>query len=272
MDKKEINKYVVFSLWCQKDRMDPGNKAQSGNMYCQGALKNMELANEIYPGWKFRFYIDNTVPDDIINKLKNKGAEIINMQQEYIPNTPNKRYPGMFWRFLPMNDPLVDIFIVRDVDSRINSREALAVEEWIKSGKRLHVMRDHPHHYYKILGGMWGYDCRRIRYDFTTDIREFMRQRHYIFKRMDDMKFLDGLYDSCLNYNNVLEHDTFYKGVWGTTQLFPECNYKKDYNFYHYVGEIFDENNNAVNLDRDSDLFNHQNYKVVMADRKDLFR
>ena len=70
MDKKEVNKYVVFSLWCQKYRMDIKNKSQSGNMYCQGALKNMELANEIYPGWKFRFYIDNTVPDDIINELK----------------------------------------------------------------------------------------------------------------------------------------------------------------------------------------------------------
>ena len=68
------------------------------NMYVK-VLKNMELGNEIYPGWKFRFYIDYTVPDDIINELKNKGAEIINMQHEYIPNTANKRYPGMFWRF-----------------------------------------------------------------------------------------------------------------------------------------------------------------------------
>ncbi|CAM9970164.1 unnamed protein product, partial [Discosporangium mesarthrocarpum] len=30
--------------------------------------------------------------------------------------------PGMFWRFLPADDPTVDRFIVRDVDSRLNAR------------------------------------------------------------------------------------------------------------------------------------------------------
>ena len=55
-------KFVVFSLWCQKERMDSSNKSQCGNMYCQGAIRNMELAEKIYPGWKFRFYIDGSVP------------------------------------------------------------------------------------------------------------------------------------------------------------------------------------------------------------------
>ena len=58
----------------------------------------------------------------------------------------------MFWRFL-FDDSSVDIFIVRDVDSRINKEES-AVKEWLESDKLLHIMRDHPHHYYKILGGM----------------------------------------------------------------------------------------------------------------------
>jgi len=258
---KEPNKYVVFSLWCQKDIMDPGNKYQSGNMYCQGALRNMELANEIYPGWKFRFYIDNSVPVEIIDELISKGAEIVNMQDVHIPNTANKKYPGMFWRFLPMNDPLVDVFIVRDVDSRINKREALAVEAWLDSGKMLHIMRDHPHHHYKILGGMWGFDCRQMRFDFTTSIREFMKQRHYIFKRMDDMKFLDSLYDSCLNSVSVLEHDTFFKNVWGKTQLFPECNYHYTKKYYSFIGEIFDEHNNPSFYNRDRDLIEEYKYK-----------
>ncbi|HPC77997.1 MAG TPA: hypothetical protein PK811_06665, partial [bacterium] len=46
----------------------------------------------------------------------------------------------------------------RDTDSRLNPREADAVEEWIESGKSFHIMRDHPQHNVPICGGMWGAD------------------------------------------------------------------------------------------------------------------
>ena len=54
--------------------------------------------------------------------------------------------------------------IFRDCDSRVNAREAAAVDAWVKSGKSMHVMRDHPHHRcfdrlphaLSVMGGMWG--------------------------------------------------------------------------------------------------------------------
>ena len=46
--------------------------------------------------------------------------------------------PGMYWRFLPIVDPEVDIFIVRDVDSRISKRGENIVNEWVNSDKILH--------------------------------------------------------------------------------------------------------------------------------------
>lgn len=265
-------KCVVFSLWCQNERMDPGNKSQSGNMYCQGAIKNMELAEQIYPGWRFRFYIDNSVPDEIVNRLVIMGAEIINVTNIEIPESNGNKYPGMFWRFLPMNDTNIDIFIVRDVDSRINEREALAVEEWLNSGKQLHIMRDHPHHFYKILGGMWGFNCKMGRYNFPKSINSFLKIRNYNFKRMDDMLFLDSLFDECLNKNTVFQHDTFFKKKWGDSVSFPKCIYDIDESFYRYVGEIFDENHIGVNELRDTELFNNQNYKKIMSNKISLFK
>ena len=287
-------KYVVYSLWCQKERMDPNNKAQSGNMYCQGAVRNMELAKEIYPDWKFRYYVDDTVPEDIVNKLVLGGAETINVSNLKIPNSGGQSFPGMFWRFLPMNDSNVDYFIVRDVDSRINKREALAVEKWIKSEKQLHVMRDHPHHHYKILGGMWGFNCTMGRYNFYDEINRFMKARNYRFKRMDDMYFLDTLFDDCLKRDTVLQHDTFFNNRWGKIEIFPECVYHNDntdnvdntdntdntdnadntlkYKFYRYIGEIFDENNNPVHEFRDKQLFDNKNYLKIMKNKKHLFR
>ena len=88
----------------------------------------------------------------------------------------NSKIPGMYWRFLPIEDKNVDLFIVRDVDSRINNREEEAVNEWIQSDKILHVMRDHPHHYYKILGGMWGFkNSHNI--NFQNMLDNFLKKR-----------------------------------------------------------------------------------------------
>lgn len=56
---------------------------------------------------------------------------------------------GMLWRFLVLEDRDIDIFIVRDVDSRISKREENAVNEWVKSNKEIHVIRDHIHPNYK---------------------------------------------------------------------------------------------------------------------------
>ena len=58
-------------------------------------------------------------------------------------------------RFLPTLDPQVDIFLSRDLDSAITSREVEAVEEWLNSEKTLHVMRDHRLHSQPMLGGLW---------------------------------------------------------------------------------------------------------------------
>ena len=59
---------------------------------------------------------------------------------------------AMNWRFFPTLDPQVDVFISRDLDSRPNKREIAAVEEWLRSDKYFHVMRDHPAHGKTFLG------------------------------------------------------------------------------------------------------------------------
>ncbi|RXG57148.1 hypothetical protein Avbf_18201, partial [Armadillidium vulgare] len=61
------------------------------------------------------------------------------------------------WRFAPLGDDQVDVFLSRDLDSEILRREYDAVSEWLNStNKSLHIMRDHPQHCAQILAGMWG--------------------------------------------------------------------------------------------------------------------
>jgi hypothetical protein len=60
------------------------------------------------------------------------------------------------WRFEAIINPDVEIMMSRDTDTRILSREILAVREWMDSDKLFHIMRDHPHHSSNIMGGMFG--------------------------------------------------------------------------------------------------------------------
>lgn len=255
-----MKKIISFSLWCQDNQLCKNKINENKNMYCNGAIRNLEIQKEIgiYKDWTLRFYINDTVPISVQDKLKQLGGELINMT--------NSKIPGMFWRFLAFDDPSVDIFIVRDTDSRINTREENAVNVWLKSDKLLHIMRDHPHHYYKILGGMWGYKNYQERIHINSKIDSFLKERNYKFKRMDDMTFLDSIYDSL--DGKSLEHDEFFKYKY--SQPFPTNEYNNDY--YNYIGEIFDENNNCPNKERDSMLLKNQHYKNKIKKFKHLFK
>ena len=64
---------------------------------------------------------------------------------------------GMIWRFAAMADPLVIEWHSRDLDSLPNPREVAAVNDWLRdSNHTFQIMRDHPLHNSKILGGAFG--------------------------------------------------------------------------------------------------------------------
>ncbi len=133
-----MKKVISFSLWGDNPK------------YCVGAVKNAALARIYYPQWVCRYHIGASTPKSYIEQL---NAE---PNTELILKPEMGDWTGMFWRFEDASDSSVDIMISRDTDSRLNAREAAAVEEWINSDKIFHIMRDHPYHGTEILGGMWG--------------------------------------------------------------------------------------------------------------------
>lgn len=108
--------------------------------YIVGAKKNSVLAKTYFPGWICRYYVTSDVSPAVIDYLKLQGAEISD-----IPSGMGYA-AGMFWRFTVAVDNTVDRYIVRDVDSRLNARDRLAVEEWIHSKYPIHIIRDHVNH------------------------------------------------------------------------------------------------------------------------------
>jgi len=210
-----MNKKVIsFSLW--------GNNLK----YTVGALKNAYLAKDLYPGWICRFYIGRST----LNKSKKiikqlsllDNVEIIEMNEE-------GDWTGMFWRFLPASDPDVDIMLSRDCDSRLSKRESLAVGEWITSDKKFHIMRDHPYHTAKIMGGMWGVKDKFLS-SMKDDINHYTKGDFWQF----DQNFLSQVIYPKIE-DNCLVHDEFFSG-----NNFPS---ERD-SSGSFVGEIFDAREN----------------------------
>jgi hypothetical protein len=247
-----LKKYISFSLWCPKkpliyDGSLINRKGDEVINYLEGAIENLKLQNQYFKDWKFRFYIDNSVPKEYINKILLFGGEIVDMS--------NSEIPGMYWRFLIMDDPKVDLFIVRDTDSRINFRDEYAINQWLKSNKILHICRDHPHHYYKMLGGMWGFK------NYLNDDKSFTIKPYILFenqkkefKKMDDIYFLEKVIYPKYNKKSFI-HDQFFKYETHSITFF---NSKLE-EYYEYIGVMCNNKNENIYLDRDKKLFS--NYK-----------
>jgi hypothetical protein len=118
-------------------------------IYCYGAMINLVLSRTTYPEWTCRYYVDASVPRKCVTYLRDNGAEIFNIEDEY-PKA------GQFQRFLVMNDRSVGRFLVRDCDARLSTAEAKLVQEWIDGGRPFHVMRDHILHNALMMAGLWG--------------------------------------------------------------------------------------------------------------------
>lgn len=193
--------------------------------YCSGLLKNLGLSGIVFPGWEVYIYYNNTVPKSYIEEYgKFDHVKLIDMS--------DKNIPGMFWRFLPFEG--VERFICRDADSRLISRDKSAVEEWINENTDLHIMRDHDHHGYKILGGMWGIKPKE---NLLPLIEDYMREKNRdLFYRMVDMDFLrDVIYPRYINSSTI--HISLEKNrMEGHCRPFPEK--MKEFRF---VGEIINE-------------------------------
>lgn len=202
--------------------------------YVIGIYRNLELAPQVYPGWVVRIYHDDTVPEHDLKRFKRMGAELISQPR-------HSGIQGMFWRFKVADDPTVDRYIVRDSDSRIGSREAGAVEEWILSGKGFHLLRDHPSHSsWAISGGIWGGTK-----DPNLKLEEHFKgrpQHGYV----QDMEFLrDYLYPYIKN--NHIAHDAFSCTACNTNDKNCKGKFDHSYGFptprrgSDHIGGRFDE-------------------------------
>lgn len=203
-----MKKAISFSLWGENPK------------YTIGAIENAKLSKLIYPGWICDFHIGKNVPKNILLQLEN--IDSVNI----IFNRSSTDWTGMFWRF--HSGYVNDITIFRDTDSRLNLREKQAVDEWISSDKTFHIMRDHPHHKFPILGGMWGFK-NNSKYDLKYLLDSFSPSNNY----GTDYDFLGNILYPLIKDDKIV-HDPFFD-----KKDFPSPRIDNE-----FVGDVFDESNN----------------------------
>ena len=209
--KSTTHKVISFCLWGQ----DP--------KYIHGAVKNAELAKEIYPGWKCRFYVASSVPSTIVSILSSYD------HVEVIRRESWGDWKSMFWRFEPASDPDVDVMISRDTDSRLSLREKAAVDEWINSDCGFHIMRDHPYHKFPVLGGMWG-----AKKGTCDNIKKLIEEFGGTDQYGTDYAFFVEKVLPTLKPEQIMTHDEFFD-----KKPFPTKRIN-----YEFVGEVYDKDDN----------------------------
>ena len=206
-----MKKVISFSLWGDNPK------------YTVGAIKNADIAEELFPEWICRFYIGKSVPEDILNQLKEKNnTQIIQMDED-------GDWSGMFWRFHPCSEDDVDVVLSRDTDSRLTQREKDAIDEWLESDKGFHIMRDHPWHAAPILGGMWG--CKKGTLTEMSSLIDSIQKGD--FWQVDQIFLRDYIYP--LVKDKAFVHDDFFE-----KKPFPTKR-----NNLEFIGEVYDENDNT---------------------------
>lgn len=189
---------IAFSLW--------GDRPE----YVSGAIVNAQIAPHLYVGWTARFYCDTSVPADARAALAQYGAQVVLMDR------PEHQRIRPMWRFLAADDPEVNVFVCRDADSRLNARELLAVTDWLRSGKRFHVMRDHLYHMELILAGMWGGTGGVL-----PGMADWLAQgAAYFDNRFGDQAFLGDLVWPLIR-DDVCVHDSAFRFPDGIGRDFP---------------------------------------------------
>lgn len=118
--------------------------------YYPGLLENVYLAGKYFPTWKVYVYYGPDVDASMIDQLRACSSVVLRP-------TGLLGAQNMISRFFAIDEPDVDIMMVRDADSRIHWKDRWAIREFLNRPDYIaHTIRDHKDHTAYLMGGLWG--------------------------------------------------------------------------------------------------------------------
>lgn len=117
--------------------------------YYPGMLENIYLVGKHFPSWKVYIYYAPDVEEPMMNQLRACSNVVL------IP-TGITGEKNMIHRFFAIDEPGVDLMMVRDADSRIHWKDRWAIRGFVESPCLAHTIRDNVQHGARMMGGLWG--------------------------------------------------------------------------------------------------------------------
>ena len=142
----------------------------------------------------------------------------------------------------------VDVFIVRDADSRLSERDAALVSEWLHTGKPFHCIRDHPSHVSDpVYGGLWGGKGQELR--TLVAVPFVMLMKGYGSTYGQDLYFLSNAIWPRVKYYAYC-HDSASCGRYASSHPIRIPRHG-----YEHVGQVFDAH--GVEREVDMEIMRH---------------
>jgi len=118
--------------------------------YPKPMLQNIALVGKYYPEWKVYIYVAPDVDQDFLHQVA--------MYSNVVLRHTNHNGPiNMIHRFFAIDEPGVDMMLVRDADSRVHWKDRWAINQFIKNPMYIaHTIRDNKEHTAFMMGGLWG--------------------------------------------------------------------------------------------------------------------
>lgn len=118
--------------------------------YYLGMQQNVLLTLRYFPDWKVYVYVAPDVDPEMIAWLR--GYHTVVLRETGVTGASN-----MIHRFYAIDEPEVDLMLVRDADSRVHWKDRWAIQSFVTSPQYVaHTIRDNIEHTAYMMGGLWG--------------------------------------------------------------------------------------------------------------------
>ena len=190
--------------------------------YYTGMLENVYLAGIHFPTWKVYVYYAPDVAQDMVDKLR-PCSNVVLRPTEILGE------PNMIRRFFAIDEPDVELMMVRDADSRIHWKDRWAIRDFLSKPEFIaHTVRDHKEHTARIMGGIWGIR-KSAGLHMQTEYANYHEDKSLGHRLAHDQNFLgDVIYPKVLP--KLLIHYSFHKRTGETNAVeFP----------FEWSGDVF---------------------------------
>lgn len=173
--------------------------------YPDGLNENINLILRHFPDWKIFVYLGTDVDPDYINHLRTAPNVILRF-------TGKAGEPNMIDRFFAIDEPGVEVMMVRDADSRIHWKDRWAIRHFLRSPYLAHTIRDNPVHNAPLMGGLWGLR-KESGINVTEEYQVFLKEKETFGWQHDQGFLLNRIYPKVLPL--LLVHCTVKMGLPG---------------------------------------------------------